>query len=489
MKHKNLILALENEEVVDQTAVEGEGQEPTEEPATGDAVEQVPAEPEATPVEAPVEGEALVEEPKEEATVEQTTGEEVTPEEGEAAAEVSEVVSPESFEEEEEQESEAEERSEEMDEAISYTEEAYDDVETLDAIQDTMQRSVDEGSGLDETAAQIAEIAVEAIRAKLDIKTTSEGSFALESFKTKGTTRLEATKLAIEAIEGEKQSIFKRIQAALKWLFEKMSEFVQDFFQNAEKLKEKLVALKADIDSKSDSTEGTVENLESSMQAKSIFKALSIDGKVSFETVSKLNANAGEFLAASVDSIKEVGRMVGVLTKSTPDQIGLDDLNKLLKTSKIPFKAVIDADVINNEQIVEGEGGSNTAQRLAGIEIKAKEIKVPDEVKVPVLNKSESLKLLDISIELLTDLISYKTDAAKLTGMVKEMLSKAEKDFKVMEKEQGESNKQYYAWTNGVQKVIKDLAMLPTATAFKTGRATGGYIAACSKYLTASAAA
>lgn len=428
-------------------------------------------------------------EPKEEATVEQETGEEVTPEEGEGTAEVSEVVSPESFEEAEEVESEAEERSEEMEETVSYAEEAYDDIQTLDAIQDTMERSVDEGTGLDETAAQIAEIAVESIRNKLGIKTASEGSFALESFKTKGTTRLQATKLAIEAIEGEKQSIFKRIQAALKWLFEKMSEFVQDFFQNAEKLKEKLVALKADIDSKSDSTEGTVENLESSMQAKSVFKALSIDGKVSFETVSKLNANAGEFLAASVDSIKEVGRAVDVLTKSTPDQIGLDDLRKLLKSSKIPFKAVIDTDVINNEQIVEAASGSNLVEQVTGITIKAKEIKVPDAVKVPVLNKSELLKLLDNSIELLTDLVSYKTDAATLVGMVKEMLSKAEKDFKVMEKEQGEANKQYYAWTTTIQKLIKDLAMLPTATAFKTGRATGGYVAACSKYLTASEAA
>lgn len=506
MSRKNLILALENEEAVDQTVVEGEGQEPVEEPveepATGDAIEQVPAEPEATPVEAAITGEepaeeltetpaeaasevpAEGEEPKEEAAVEQETGEEVTPEEGEAAAEVSEVISPESFEDEETEEA-TEETEETSEEVLSYVEEAYDDMQTLDAIQDTMERSVDEGQGLDETAAQIAEIAVEAIRTKLDIKTASQGSFSLESFKTKGTTRLDATRLAIEAIENEKQTIWQRIVAAFKLLLSKIVEFIGNIFDSLPILKKKLEKMKETLASAT-IIEPTDDSKHEASVGSKLAKAFNVDGKVDAKTVETISDNAIKFIEASVEASKQIAVAGHTLTQSLAHG-KLLEADMFLKTMNMvvqPISQLNDLVLVNSQVIRTTQAQEELNKGKLGISIIPNAFsKAPDSEEVPVLSSKETQTMLENAINVIDQAIQYKGTMNKLKDVCNEIMKQKLPEVKSGE---GMNVTEYSKGMMIVNHYIAFLSRLPITNAYQTANAIGAYAASNMKQMTGS---
>ena len=101
-------------------------------------------------------------------------------------------------------------------------EQASADAETLTRIADTAEAAEEEG-GLDPVAAEIAEIAVESIYARLGVQRQSYP--ALESFSGK-TGRKRATQIAVEDL---KETV-KKIWAAVVVAFQKMVDFVKNFF-------------------------------------------------------------------------------------------------------------------------------------------------------------------------------------------------------------------------------------------------------------------
>ena len=96
------------------------------------------------------------------------------------------------------------------------------DADTLERIADTAETAEAEG-GLDPVAAEIAEIAVESIYTRLGVVRNSYP--ALESFSGK-TGRKRATQIAVEDI---KETV-KKIWAAVVVAFQKMVDFVKNFF-------------------------------------------------------------------------------------------------------------------------------------------------------------------------------------------------------------------------------------------------------------------
>jgi hypothetical protein len=97
---------------------------------------------------------------------------------------------------------------------------AEDDIETLEDIQGVMEDSVENGEGLNETAAEIAEIAVESIYRRLGVR-KGRSMPSLESFGSRN-TRLHATKIAME-------SVGETVEKAKKFFMELLEKIRQGF--------------------------------------------------------------------------------------------------------------------------------------------------------------------------------------------------------------------------------------------------------------------
>lgn len=156
-----------------------------------------------------------------------------------------------------------------VDEGLDTAEQVSSDAEQLDAIADTMEAS-EENGGLDETSAAIAEVAVEAIYARLGV-TRRKPLPAMESFGS-ASTRLRSTKLAVEGIREMASKAWAAVVAIwekVKAFFVKLWKWVTDSnFRNkarAEKMATRLKTVKGDPK-------------EAKIEAEAISKALSIRG-------------------------------------------------------------------------------------------------------------------------------------------------------------------------------------------------------------------
>ena len=131
------------------------------------------------------------------------------------------------------------------------------DADTLERIADTAEAAEAEG-GLDPVAAEIAEVAVESIYARLGVQRSSYP--ALESFGGK-TGRKRATQLAIEDI---KETV-KKIWAAVVNAFQKIVDFVKNFFGKLFDGNRKLLARINALEKKAAATKGeTTGNVKAS---------------------------------------------------------------------------------------------------------------------------------------------------------------------------------------------------------------------------------
>lgn len=368
-------------------------------------------------------------------------------------------------------------QSEEMDEVLSYVEEAYDDMQTLDAIQDTMESSVEEGNGLDDTAVQIAEIAIEAIRAKLSLQSYKQGNFSLEAFKDTEVNKVNATRLAIEAVEGEKQSIFKRIGTAIEAFIQKIVEFVTGFFQNAEKLRDKLKQLKQESQKNPRTTNGYI-------QSKYLYAAIAIDGKADSSTMETLIQNANNFLDISADASKKFERIGTALANASfenKDSI-MFPINRIMSDITRTYKQVTDLHLVNNKATHSKEYDSNDGVTITGLDIVTKQQVDGTEIEeIPMLSGKQQIELLEKADSLLLDLIRYKGEAKALIDLLKYVSKTAEKHFKTQVKDKKDAidteTRDAFFWANSIlQKVTKDLIMLPTDTAYRTAKAVAQYV-------------
>lgn len=119
------------------------------------------------------------------------------------------------------------ETTDKIEEHSDEVEKATDTAETLTAISGQMKESVKDG-GMDEHAAAAIEVAVEHMCRQLGIRKKRTG-FVLEGFKDK-TSRVQATKLAMEGIKEIADTVWKAIVAAIKKAIEFIKEFADKFF-------------------------------------------------------------------------------------------------------------------------------------------------------------------------------------------------------------------------------------------------------------------
>ena len=201
-----------------------------------------------------------------------------------------------------------EDDSGEVEELSTAIEEAYDEIDNLEDIHDTMEESVENGEGLDETSAEIADIAVESICNRLGMKYRNVIP-ATESFSSP-TSRVTATKIAMEGIKDTISKAWGGIKNAFSKLWERTKAFYAKLSQNCSKLEAYLQSLESEVDAIDDSRAGQAISFEagvkgkvSSAISKSQVKGLGVEGKVDASSVSIIFQNTKALLAAA----KEVG--------------------------------------------------------------------------------------------------------------------------------------------------------------------------------------
>lgn len=168
--------------------------------------------------------------------------------------EISEVV-PASTEQEEriqeleEQVADAEiaEDQQEVTEMAEASDDAIAAIEELSEVADVIEDSVEEGEGLTEDAAEIAEVAVESICARLGYKPTKKVVPALEAFGATS-SRLDASRYALEGISETVKNIWAAIKKFFATIWEKIKGFWNRLFDKATKLKAKADSLAKKVD-------------------------------------------------------------------------------------------------------------------------------------------------------------------------------------------------------------------------------------------------
>lgn len=141
----------------------------------------------------------------------------------------------------------------EVSEMADTADEAVTAIEELADVAEVMSDSVEgDGEGLTEDAAEIAEVAVEAICARLGYKPAKKPMPSMEAFGSTS-SRVEATKYALEGVAETVRKIweaikgfFNRIWEAIKGLWNRLFDASAKVAARAKKLEEKAAAAKKD---------------------------------------------------------------------------------------------------------------------------------------------------------------------------------------------------------------------------------------------------
>lgn len=315
-----------------------------------------------------------------------------------------------------------------VEELVTAVEDAEADAETLGEIEGVMEESIEEGEGLDETSAELAEVAVESIRLRLGFA-PSRTLPALESFGSKN-SRLTATKIALEGVVETIKKVWEAIQKAFFAVWQKIKDFYNKFFTNTEKVKKLAQQLKQ----KARETKGTAAN--KTIDASGVAKALNYEGKASLDSVKRLMSNhvaVSKGVLAGKDRLNEA---IAVITDGLKKPADFN-VEKLVEAGK-KFISVVAVETTVTEEgssstVVSGPfvGGQSVKMSFKGegndtrfsYEVINAEKKA--EVAIPVLSTSEAETAADQVIQLMASTDEYKKQQQKIEALNKNMVEVA----------------------------------------------------------------
>lgn len=317
-------------------------------------------------------------------------------------------------------------------------EEAEADAETLGEIQETLAETVESGEGVDETTAEVAEIAVEAICARLGIRSQQKVIPALESFGSKG-SKLTATKVAVEGISDTLKKVWEAIKKAFVTVWQKIKDFFAKFFDNSEKVKKLAESLKEKAKA-GEFKEGKVKFGGAA--------ALNEDGDVSVASTNAILANHGNLTTQVLSSVEYVSKVVGVLSgalskdSESKESLG-EGLGKagealvaaLSKGFKTQMVMADDTHAIKAGPFVGGDTiqmAYNVKAMTFGFEV-AKATK-PAPAEVTALNQEQALAVCEEVIALMDKTNEFKKQQSKIDGVNKAMVDLVNAGIKVADK-------------------------------------------------------
>ena len=221
----------------------------------------------------------------------------------------------------------------EVSEASEVVDQATAAIEELAEIQEVMADSVvgdgtpeaPTGDGLSEDAAKVAEVAVESICARLGYKPAKKIVPALESFGS-SSSRLEATRYAMETIGGTISRIWQAIKDFFKNIWNKLKEFWARLFDGATKLKNRAIKVQEKVTNAVDKNH--VVNTDKKINASKYCAAFEVtDGNKALDA-------AEEILKRHSENIGVIKTAASDFTKSLDTLAKVDSVNGINKVMK-----------------------------------------------------------------------------------------------------------------------------------------------------------
>lgn len=298
---------------------------------------------------------------------------------------------------------------------VEGTEEVIDgastDLETLEEIKDVLEDAAEEGEGIDETAAKVVEVAVEAIYARLGIP-ASNILGSTESFSNVR-SRKTATKMAAEAIKDTIVRGWEAIKKFFKDLWKKIKELYARYVTGAGRLEAKAKKVKKYVSSR-----GT-EAKEKTMDNKSYVEAF-------------CDSKGVNILKEQLDSTEKVVGLAGPLNSALTGFLKKDKA-KVADNNLAELHAAFKAHGFHNEG---GDSAGVHTDILVGnqvLTLKVKDIGKSLMFDVLVENKGSKEKHESISVEDKKDLEAMCDKIATIARKVADN-SKKDKDEKELTK-------------------------------------------------------
>lgn len=309
---------------------------------------------------------------------------------------------------------EAEEYSEGIDASV-------DAAGELDEVHDTLAASVENGEGVSEETAKMAEIAVEAICAKVGISAREARLMpAMESFGS-ANSRLTATKLAMEGIKETAIRIWEAIKKAAIHVWNVIKSFVAGLFKSRTMLEKHLKNLKE----RTAKASGTPKSKTISSGA----KAFTIDGKANQENVLTVLLESSQLpIIANLFTDKASQIAKGAVEGKDAKAAFIDWMEK----SKSKRRAAGDNKTaagyfVNGRSIVTTTFAE--ADKLPQIAIETLEKNFAKDIDAPT--KDQINNVIDKALETLKALTEFDKISKNLEKITKEITSHADKMIKL----------------------------------------------------------
>ena len=372
-----------------------------------------------------------------------------------------------------------------VEEVTGAVDDAVADSDTLEGIQDVMAESVERGEGLDETAAAVAEVAVEAICARLGIRTSGRVLPAMESFGSKN-SRVAATKIAMEGIGDKISAIWEAIKKAFKNVWMKIKDFFAKFFSNTEAVKKLAASLKSKAEDLKGSTAkettmkvgGLASMIGFGTKADAASAKQILDNQISITNSFLASAGAIETVIKTANDAlkagKDIGNKVQDLAKS-----GKDLSTSILKGGKSEDKdgstVTTLGPLVGGSSIVVSTGKVNSVDVTNGEQSKAESI--------PVLSLDECSKLCDEVTAAMVVTEEFKKKQALLDKLNAAALAAADSGLSFAKKLDGEDGAKVASAANEARKTLVSvnnmttrlITMIPSWNV-KAGKATLNYV-------------
>jgi hypothetical protein len=297
----------------------------------------------------------------------------------------------------------------EVAEMADIADEAVTAIEELADVAEVMSDSVEgDGEGLTEDAAEIAEVAVEAICARLGYKPAKKLMPSLEAFGSTS-SRVEATKYALEGIGDTMKKIweaikgfFNRIWEAIKGLWNRLFDASTKVAARAKKLEEKAAAAKKD---------GLVANPEKKYNAVKFCKAFNS------KDVAGISKAAVDVLSSHFD----------VLQKQAAFNASLVVVFEKAEKAETEGEVISAMGKISTDKTLDGVTFAfGTTFNRASFELTSSEIDVKEaEGKVVALDVIENV--IEAAKQFQIGLDKSKADVSKIEATIKKGIAAADK--------------------------------------------------------------
>lgn len=321
--------------------------------------------------------------------------------------------------------------ADEVEDLTAAIEDAVEDAGTLGEIQEAMAGTVEEGEGMSEDAAEIAEVAVEAICARLGIRSKTSTIPALESFGSKN-TRIAATRIAVENLGEKLKALWEAVKKAFATVWQKIKDFFAKFFSNAEKVKKLAKELKDQVASKKDA-----KAKEAEIDVGSAAKAIQKDGKFDPSTVQAVlqnHAGLTNGINKSFELLRDVIGAADSIAKGTAD--GEDKIGKALEQFAKTVTAPLSPEVTENGDTLTMKIGPFVNNNFISLEItrgaeygakleNTEGSKKMESTKIAPLTLDGVTKACDAVISLMDDTEAYKKNQSKVDAVNKSFIDLA----------------------------------------------------------------